>query len=146
MWGDTGGLLLGWRGSANPEYRVDLSGRTGDLPDHRYLAFHVGQTHEDPRDLNDPSANQDFSVQLQFGGTPGPEVRVSTYAQLRYPALTLPWRGLNTIKSILRTVRVPFADLRPEARLRPRDVTQIVLRFNRRASGSVALDEIQFTD
>lgn len=146
LWGETNGLLLKWEGSANPEYRVNVADRLNALPNYQYLAFHAGQTHEEPRRFNDPSANQDFSVQLQFGGTAGPEVMVSSYALLRYPALTGSWfGGRNSKKSILRTVRIPFADLRPDPRLRLRDVTEIVFRFNRRASGSIAIDEIQFT-
>jgi hypothetical protein len=37
------------------------------LPDYRYLAFHAGQTHEEPSVFNNPAANQDYSVQLVFG-------------------------------------------------------------------------------
>ncbi len=149
LWGETNGLLLKWEGSANPEYRVNVADRLNALPDYRYLAFHAGQTHEEPRRFNDPAANQDFSVRLQFGATAGPEVRVSSYALLRYPALTGIWLGdgrSNTKKSILRTVRIPFADLRPSPEFRLRDVTEIVFRFNRSASGSIAIDEIQFTN
>ncbi|MGB7202059.1 MAG: hypothetical protein WBD16_07300 [Pyrinomonadaceae bacterium] len=151
LWGDTYGLLLQWEGSSNPEYRVRVAGRLNAIPNYRYFAFHAGQTHEEPRRFNDPSANQDFNVQLVFGATAGPAVSVSNYALLRYPALTGPWadgrgRNFNTKKSILRTVRIPFADLRPDPRLRVRDVTEIVFRFNRRASGSIAIDEIQFTE
>lgn len=145
LWGETNGLLLKWQGNSNPEYRINVAGKLNTLPDYRYLAFHAGQTHEEPSVFNNPAANQDFSVQLVFGGTAGPEVPVSTYAQLRYPATTGPWFGINTKKSILRTVRIPFADLRPDTKLRLRDVTEIVLRFNRKASGSIAIDEIQFT-
>ncbi len=152
LWDETHGLLLKWEGSSNPEYRVNVADRLNALPDLRYLAFHAAQTHEEPRRFNDPAANQDFSVQLQFGATAGPEVKVSSYALLRYPALTGPWfdrrDGLfkNTKKSILRTVRIPFVDLRPNPGLRLRDVTEIVFKFNQRASGSIAIDEIQFTD
>lgn len=146
LWGETNGLLLKWEGGTNPEYRVNVADRLGALADYRYLAFHAGQTHEEPRRFNDPAANQDFSVQLQFGRRAGPEVRVSGYALLRYPALTGLWRGVrNTKKSILRTVRIPFADLRPAPELRPRDVTEIIFKFNQRSSGSLAVDEIQFT-
>jgi hypothetical protein len=150
LWGDTYGLLLQWEGSTNPWYRINVAGRLNSVPDYRYFAFHAGQTHEEPRRFNDPSANQDFNVQLVFGATAGPEVSVSNYALLRYPALTGPWVGggrrFNTKKSILRTVRIPFADLRPDPRLRVSDVTEVVFKFNRRASGSIAIDEIQFTE
>jgi len=145
LWGQTNGLLLKWQGSSNPEYRINVAGKLKTLFDYRYLAFHAGQTHEEPSVFNNPASNQDFSVQLVFGGTVGPEVPVSNYAQLHYPALTGLHGGSNTKKSILRTVRIPFADLRPDTKLRLRDVTEIVLRFNRKASGSIAIDEIQFT-
>jgi len=149
LWGDTNGLLLKWERDSRPEYRVNVSGHLNALPDYRFLAFHAGQTHEDPRRFNDPAANQDFDVQLMFGRTAGPEVSVSTYGLLHYPALTGDWvvgtSRFNTKKSILRTFRIPFTDLRPDPRLHLRDVTEIVFKFNRRASGSIAIDEIQFT-
>jgi hypothetical protein len=151
LWGQSRGLMIGWGSSANPEYRIALpSPMPATLPNYRFLAFHAGQTHEDPSRLNSPTANQDFSVQLHFGGTAGPEVHVSSYALLRYPMVTGP-RILSSgpvpnTKSIQRTVRIPFADLRAAPRLTPRDVTQIVFKFNQRTSGNIAIDEIQFTD
>src|SRR5262249_27100966 len=111
LWGETNGVLLKWERSSNPEYRINVAGRLNALPDYRFLAFHAGQTHEEPRRFNDPANNQDFSVQLVFGGTAGPEVGVSSYGLLHYPALTGPHFGRNTKKSILRTFRIPFSDL-----------------------------------
>lgn len=146
LWGESRGLIVGWEGRANPEYRIDLPPGAGSLGDYPFLAFHAGQTHEEPSRFNSPGMNQDFSVQLHFGSTVGPEVPVSNYAPLPYPVVTSPGRHyVGTTKSIQQTVRIPFADLRPEPHFRTSDVTQIVFKFNQRASGNLAIDEIQFT-
>ncbi len=138
LWGQTNGLIAGWRENGT-EFHVDLSKAV--IPEYKYLALHVGQTHESSPDFNTPGVDKDFSVQLEFDGSTGPEVAVSFYGKLVYPLVT----NLRT-KSVQQTIRIPFADLRSSEKVLPDDVRLIKLKFNRQKSGNIAVDEIQFTN
>lgn len=138
LWGQTQGLIAGW---ATREVALRININDGTIPDYRYLALHVGQTLESTPNLNTPGVDQDFSIQLEFEKGTGPEIAISSYGRLVYPLQTN-FRP----KSVQQTIRVPFADLRMAASDRPRDVRRIILRFNRKPSGNVAIDEIQFTN
>lgn len=138
LWGQTQGLILGWK---NGEHELHIDIKDEDIPDYKYLAMHVGQTHESSPDFNTPGTDKDFSVQLEFSGGTGPEVAVSTYGTLIYPLVV----NFGT-KSIQQTIRIPFADLKQNSSNIPKDVRRIILRFNRQNSGNIAIDEIQFTN
>ncbi|NNK88949.1 MAG: hypothetical protein HKO90_11760 [Flavobacteriaceae bacterium] len=137
LWGESQGLIAGWEQN-NTSIRIELN--DVDIPEYKYLAFHTGQTHEDPSDLNTPGVNKDFSVQLEFSSGPGPEVNVSSYGELIYPHV------ISEVKSIQQTIRIPFADLRQEGNEKPDEVRAIILIFDEQQTGKIAIDEIQFTN
>lgn len=138
LWGETKGLIAGWNEEAS---EITMSIKNGGVGDFKYLAMHVGQTHEDPTNLNTPGTNKDFSVQLEFAEGPGPEVAVSSYGTLVYPLDTD-----RAMKSIQQTIRIPFEDLRVSPRVRSSDVKAVRIKFNRQSRGNIALDEVQFTN
>jgi hypothetical protein len=138
LWGQTQGLIAGWNEESS-EILVSID--KGGVGDFKYLAMHVGQTHETPSSLNTPSTNKDFSVQLEFDGGPGPEVAVSSYGVLIYPLVTS-----TDMKSVQQTIRIPFEDLRSSTKVKASDVKAIRIKFNRQGRGNIALDELQFTN
>lgn len=148
LWGQTRGLIAGWKNNNQPELQIKMpQPQTGSpqIPDYKFLAFHTGQTHESSPNLNQPGTTQDFSVRLDFNGTLGPEVKVSSYQSLLYPLITASTGNMAT-KSIQQTVRIPFSDLKGTTGFRVRDISVIRLIFNKNPKGNIAIDEIQFTN
>ena len=154
LWGQTNGLIAGWNDN-QPEMHIKLPSREGEalpLPDFEFLTFHTGQTHENSPNLNAPSENRDFVVQLDFNGILGPEVEISDYHFLTYPLITptkVSISGItrpNGTKSVQQTIRIPFSRLRGSTSFRVNDVSVILVKFNQSIKGNVAIDEIQFTN
>lgn len=144
LWEETDGLIAGWR-NENAAVTVTIpSELSKKISDYEFLAFRIGQTVEKPVVLNTPGANKDMSVQVSYGSYTGPEVQTSNYQPLPYPMVT-GGHSQGGPKSVMQTIRIPLRDLVND----PRDLTnisQIHLKFNRHASGIVAIDELQFTD
>jgi len=137
LWGQTQGLIAGWK-EGGSELRIDL--KKGGVGNYKFLAMHVGQTHESTPDLNTPGTDKDFSVQVEFTGGTGPEVAVSSYGKLVYPLVTN-----SGTKSVQQTIRIPLADLSSD-KFKSSDIRRIILRFNRQSKGNIAVDEIQLTN
>ncbi|WP_165824086.1 alpha/beta hydrolase [Pseudochryseolinea flava] len=138
LWGETRGLIAGWNEERS---MITMALKNGGGVDFKYLAMHVGQTHEDPTDLNTPGVDKDFSVQLEFEEGAGPEVAVSSYGTLSYPLITY-----YKMKSVQQTIRIPFEDLRISPQVKTADVRAIKIKFNRQSRGNIALDEVQFSN
>jgi hypothetical protein len=138
LWGDTDGLIMGWNQEGN-ELQIEM--KDVPVPDFTHLALHVGQTHESPSNLNTPGSNQNFSIQLEFSSGMGTEVQISDFGVLVYPLVTT-----AGTKSVQQTIRIPFNHLISKSGDRARDIRKIILRFNKKASGLLAVDEIQFTN
>jgi hypothetical protein len=145
-WEETQGLVTGWQNSSGEVVVRVPPGLAAQAAQYPFLALRVAQTYEQPAGKNTPGMNKDFSVQLRFASGDAPEVAVSSLAALPYPEETdHPVHG-NQTKTVLQTVRFPwrrFLGDRPPGQLR--ELTEIHLRFNRQATGLIALDEIQFT-
>jgi len=145
LWEETDGLIAGWR-NENAEIHVTIPGELRKkISEYEFLAFRIGQTVEKPVVLNTPGANKDVSVLVSIGSSyASPEVLTSSYQPLPYPMVTggHPQGGP---KSVMQTIRIPLRDLVND----PRDlinISEIILKFDRHASGIVAIDELQFTD
>ena len=140
LWEETDGLIAGWR-NENAEIHVTITGEfRKKIPDYEFLAFRIAQTMEDPVVLNTPGVNKDLSVQMSIGSVAGPEVRTSSYQPLPYPMVTP-----GATKSVMQTIRIPLRDLVNDPR-HLANISKIILKFNRHATGIVAMDELQFTD
>ena len=144
LWEQTDGLIAGWT-STNAEYVIDVPpALAAQLDDDRVLSLRVGQLFESPPARNTPGVNQDFSVALDLGGTMTNELHVSSFNPLPYPEQTKAcWFGDDT-KSVLQTVRIPlheFIEHHPSWHLH--DLSKIHLKFDQKASGLVAIDDIQ---
>jgi hypothetical protein len=144
LWEQTDGLIAGWT-STNAEYVIDVPpALAAQLDDDRVLSLRVGQLFESPPARNTPGVNQDFSVALDLGGTMTNELHVSSFNPLPYPEQTKAcWFGDDT-KSVLQTVRIPlheFIEHHPGWHLH--DLSKIHLKFDQKASGLVAIDDIQ---
>ena len=152
LWQQTDGLAAAWEQTTAEELVVQipdaLRARIGELT---HLGFRIGQVYEQVTRLNTPGTDMDLSIQLGFGAAGGPTVVASDYASLPYPdGVSRVFRrmGMTEIrdlsKTVLQSVRIPLADLET-AEQRADSATEIRFRFDRRASGSVALDSIRFT-
>lgn len=137
LWGQTQGLIAGWQDGG--EIAIQIKGE--GIPDYKYLALHVGQTHESTPNLNTPGVDKDFSIQVEFSSGVGPEVAVSSYGKLTYPLV-----ATNGTKSVQQTIRIPISALSRSGTEPASEVRRIVLKFNRQPRGNIAVDEIQFTN
>jgi len=149
MLGETNGLIAGWQNTENGEIHIVLpSAIRSSIKDFEFLAFHAGQNFETNPVLNNPALDKDMSVQLVVNNTPGPQLKISDYAKLPYPAITSGGtenRGVP--KTIKQTIRIPWKDLLGNIpKERAKEVNEIVLKFNRANSGLMAIDEIQLTN
>jgi hypothetical protein len=146
-WEQTDGPFVGWEGSTSTQIVISLPAEAReDLALYPYLALRVGQVYELEPSRNSPGVDKDFTIQVMFGSTPSPDVRVSTITRLPYPDETdHPTRG-NQTKTIMQTVRIPWASLLED--LEPgllSELSEIHLKFDRHEAGLLILDEIQFT-
>ena len=145
LWQETDGLIAAWQRTERSEIRISIPVELRKkIADYEFLAFRIGQTLERPALLNTPGQNKDVSVQVFIGSVPGIEVQTSSYHPMPYPMVTSGQTNGDS-KSIMQTIRIPLRDLVNG----PNDVeniSEIVLKFNRHASGIVAMDELQFTD
>ncbi len=143
VWQQTDAAGLGYKDESAPEWVVNLDpGPAVRWRDHRNLGFRIGQVN-DPADEFNPTANdQDLRVQVIWGTVPGPQVQVSSYTRLVYPD-----HSAYRPKSVMSSVRIRWADLKPPEQGEDlADPTRIILRFDQRPSGWMILDEIQFTE
>ena len=138
LWGDSDGLIVGWD-EEEREIHVEIDDISSS--GFKFVALHVGQTHESSSSLNTPGTNKNFSIQLEFSSGVGPEVSVSDYGELVYPLVT----NIGT-KSVQQTIRIPIEHLIGEGDPETSQVRKIILRFNKQSTGLIALDEIQFTN
>ena len=139
--GQTNGLLAAWRNVENAEIHIQLPASINQsIPGFEFLSLDIAQNHESSPSLNAPGTNKDLSIQLNFGTSAGPQVRISDYGTLHYPIVTS-----SGTKSVKQTIRIPWKDLFGETKPGT-NVTEIVLKFNRHNSGLVSIDEIQLTN
>jgi hypothetical protein len=147
-WQQTDGVVAAWRDRTDSAIVIAVPAalRGQILSSYPKFAMRVGQVFEDPADLNAAGANKDMVVQAWFGSSPGPEIKVSDYATLRYPERTNhPSRG-NQTKTVMQTVRIPWTDLLgPGGAGRLNELTEIRLKFNRHPNGLLVIDEVQLT-
>jgi Cutinase len=143
VWQQTDAAGLGYKDGSAPEWVVNLDPAPAvRWRDHRNLGFRIGQVNDPADDFNPTANDQDLRVQVFWGAVPGPEVRVSDYTRLVYPD-----HDAFRPKSIMSSVRIRWADLKPPEHGEDLDdPTRIILRFDQRPSGWVILDEIQFTE
>ena len=152
LWEQTHGLVGGWT-STSTEYQIAVpAALAAQIHEHPILSLRVGQIYESPPSKNTPGVSQDFGIVLELGGVVTNELHASSYAALPYPqqairpAICGPWNGDFT-KSVLQTVRVPlheFVEHHPSWHLD--NLTKIRLKFDQKASGLVAIDDIQITE
>lgn len=151
----TNALRLAWQNSA-AEYRLNFASTTtvGSLTSsYPVLSFDVGQMYEFTQDKNPKGADQDFTVQLlvnYFGVTyPSNALPVSNYARLPYPDRAYQMDGEANIgndftHTMLRTVRIPLADfVAGKPTLALNQIKGIVIKFDRKPTGRVLIDNIQ---
>jgi len=152
LWEETHGLVGGWT-STGAEYEIDVpAALAAKIGTHPILSLRFGQIYESPPSKNTPGASQDFSIVLELGGVVTNELQASLYVSLPYPqqairpAACAPWTGDFT-KSVLQTVRIPlheFVEHHPTWHLD--NLSKIRLKFDRKASGLVAIDDIQIAE
>ncbi len=143
LWEQTDGLIAGWT-SNNAEYVIDvppaLAAQVGTYP---VLSLRVGQLFESPSAKNTPGVNQDFSVALELGGVTTNELHASNFNKLPYPEQTQVCGGDDT-KSVLQTVRIPLHEfVEHHHNWHLHNLSKIRLKFDQKASGLVAIDDIQ---
>ncbi len=143
LWEQTDGLIAGWTNN-NAEYVIDvppaLAAQVGTYP---VLSLRVGQLFESPSAKNIPGVNQDFSVALELGGVTTNVLHASNFNKLPYPEQTQVCGGDDT-KSVLQTVRIPLHEfVEHHHNWHLHNLSKIRLKFDQKASGLVAIDDIQ---
>jgi hypothetical protein len=145
-WEETEGLYYGWSDDRT-ELIVEVPLEVGALiPSHPYLAFRVGQVHDPDASHNPAGGEQDLTVFLAFGQDPSQTVQVSWFRTLPYPQIAAYSTGDGLTKTIMSTVRIPwarFVDEDPEADLSK--LTAIHFKFDQRPTGLVVIDEIHLS-
>lgn len=148
----TKGLVVAWQDGSTPELHIQIPPNLAEMGLNReFLALQTGQIFEASPNYNTPVADKNFTVQLVFDQSAGPEVEAASYARFPYP---LPAAQLYygtpddpAPKSVLQTVRIPmerlYGDLPLEARGK---LTEIIIKYNRSPKGIMGVDEIQFTN
>lgn len=154
---DTFGAMVAWD-AAGGSYTTPFG--AGNLSGFRVLSFRAAQRFGVPRNPNPaglaPGAAQDLTVRLTDSAGRTARVRAGTVATLPFP-----WKrptgpvppagtgegGETLNKSALRTIRLPlsaFKDANDSLDLTA--VVAIVFEFDQRATGELAIDEIEFSD
>ena len=141
----TDGLLVAWKNPESAVIRIQLPRELQTDNPYEFFAFRAGQSAEQSASLNALNNAQDMSVQLQFVGATGPELKVSDYATLRFPVKVNKGLAGGGTKSVMQTVRIPWKDLIGSVPYNVK-VTEILLKFNKRNTGKLVIDEIQFTE
>jgi hypothetical protein len=128
-------LRLDWTAlGARYELKVDPA----TLPAERYhtLAVRVGQS----TDPNNPADHdQDFSIVVS-GGSRTFAVRASALHRLLYPD-----HGLGAGKIVMQSLRLPLARL-SEHGIHLSDIRSIAFLFDRRATGTIYVGDVQVSD
>jgi hypothetical protein len=143
LWEQTHGLIAGWT-SNNAEYVIAVPpGLAAQLDAYPVLSLRVGQLFESPPAKNTPGVNQDFSVALELGGVITNELHASSFNPVPYPEQTQYCTGDDT-KSVLQTVRIPLHEfVEHHHNWHLHNLSKIHLKFDLKASGLVAIDDIQ---
>jgi dienelactone hydrolase len=146
---ETSGLQLGWN---LPTFVQSYQVPTGRYEIHipskyrrtvalkPYLAFRVAQ-YFDPV-ANSSGQPQDFEVGLEDANGNQAYVKVSDFAEIPWPYE----RADGNTKSVLQTVRIPLCTFSNKKNgLNTESIAKILFRFNERATGLLAFDDVQFT-
>ncbi len=109
------------------------------LPAERYkvLALRIGQS-TDPN--NAVNRDQDFTLEVSSGSRTA-SVPASSLHRLLYPDAPV----FGPVKIMMQTMRLPLARL-VEYGVEPRDIRAIALFFDRRATGTVYVGDLQFSN
>jgi hypothetical protein len=100
--------------------------------------------------LNTPGANQDFSIVLDLGGVTTNALHASSFNVIPYPQQAIRpmscWWSGDFTKSVLQTVRIPLHEfVEHHYNWHLNNLSKIRLKFNQKASGLVAIDDIQIS-
>jgi dienelactone hydrolase len=145
---ETGGLQLGWGSPYAQRYRLPTGRYEIHIPTKYrrtvalkpYLAFRVAQFF-DPVE-NSSGQPQDFEVGLEDANGNQAYVKVSDFAEIPWPYE----RADGNTKSVLQTVRIPLCTFSNKNNdLKTESIAKILFRFNERATGLLAFDDVQFT-
>jgi hypothetical protein len=135
LYQETTGLRIDWT-TQGSIYTVGLDPDSIPIGVYNFLMVRVGQSAE-PN--NPPGTAQDFTLVLD-NGTGSVSVVASEVQRLEYPD-TIP--GLPTAaKTVMQTLRVPLSVFPGEGYTPNRPLT-ITFSFNRTASGTLYLDDLQ---
>lgn len=120
--------------------RLLLTVDPATLPAERYkvMALRVGQS-TDPN--NAANRDQDFTLQVSSGSRTA-SVAASSLHRLIYP--DAPVYG-PPAKIMMQTLRLPVAQLMADG-VEPRDIRSIALFFDRRATGTLYVGDLQFSN
>jgi hypothetical protein len=148
LWEQTDGLVAGWN-STTAEYEIDVPpGLAAQVSTHPVLSLRIGQIFESPAVKNTPGVNQDFNIVLELGGVTTNALHASSFNVLPYPQqairpVSCGWSGDFT-KSVLQTVRIPLHEFTEHHfGWHLNNLSKIRLMFDQKASGLVAIDDIQ---
>jgi hypothetical protein len=127
-------LRLEWS-AAGARLLLNLDPAT--LPAERYkvLSLRVGQSIE-PK--NAANRDQDFSIEVSSGSRTV-AIAASSVHRLLYPDVVF-----GTAKIVMQTLRLPISRLR-ESGIEPSDIRSVALVFDRRATGTVYVGDLQLS-
>jgi hypothetical protein len=119
--------------------RLLLTMDPATLPAERYkvLALRVGQSTDPNNALN---RDQDFTLQVSSGSRTA-SVAASALHRLLYPDVPV----AGPAKIMMQTLRLPVAQLVADG-VEPRDIRSIAFFFDRRATGTLYVGDLQFSN
>lgn len=152
LWEQTDGLLLGWGGGTDGLYDIKLTGDLDTLiSDYPVLSFRVGQVFDESGAINPDGVDKNFTVRIQSGAVSGPGALISDYVSL-VSAVDVPgtWTdsnlGYKATKTIMSSVRIPWAHLLPAEYDGFSTEWEIRFELDQHTTGLLVLDEIQASE